>query len=401
MSRGLFLLLLLVAPSAFAEPTTWSAGLSSLAVKKALPNLPAKVMVVREGPSNEELDAAATALVQALRAAGATALDDAALGDTSQLFDAEIVQKAAALGVDAVALLRVAPMGDAPPQAQVDFLDAHGKQLGALVAEAKPDAAGSSESGSEEAATPVTPQPQVAVPPPGQIPPPPVTTPPVSPYVVPGRPVQAPLTPEVPPGPAQARAAYAEQFVGFGAYARWTYWGPQWFEGPYLGTMHQPLAMPEFFDRVGRHDLADSYRSRETTRNTLIVGGSLVVVGSLIAAIAIANSAPTFDTCGFPATTACLHSVDDSRASASTGAALVGIGGSGLGLVLAGFGWQMNPMPITGVEAHQLAGQFNLRLQQKLGLGARAEREDPDPIRITLSPSVGPGRGAMALRLEF
>ena len=402
MGRGLGLLLLFVAPAAFAEPSSWSTGLSAIAVKKALPELPAKVIVVREGTGGDALDAASTALVHAFEAAGATTLDDTALGDTSEMFDAEIVQKAAALGADAVAMIRVTPGSGAPPQAQVNIVDVHGKQIGALLAQGPTTSApGEAESGAEETAKPVVPQPRVEVPAPAVTPPPPPATalPPAAP--APNPQMIAPVTPEVPPGPEAARAAYAGQFLGYGAYARWTYWGPQWFEGPYLGTLHQPLAMPEFFERVGRADLADSYRHRETTRNTLIVGGSLVVVGSLIAAIAIANTAPTFDNCGFPATNVCLNSVNDSRTTASTGAALVGIGGTGVGLVLAGLGWQIDPMPVTGVEAHQLAAQYDFQLQQKLGLGARAEREDPSPVRVTLTPSIGPKSGALALRLEF
>lgn len=303
------------------------------------------VMVVRAGPPSDDLTAAATSLINALKAAGAAPLDDSLLGDVSALDDASLVKKAVAAGAAAVAAVHVSD-----GKAQVAFYGKDGAPRGTLTAQRAPDAA----------AEPAQPQAQPA---PAQQP-----APPLQPPRAPSRDTRA--------------AQFEQQFVGFGKYTQLTWNGPQEVFGPYQGQSHRPLSMPEFFEVVGRHDLSQSYQSREDTRDTLVIGGGVVILLSLVTAAALISSAND-------------ASSGSSRDARVTGGVVAGVAGTALGGGLVAAGYLVQPMPISDAEAMELAKQYDEQLKKRLNLGAR------EPQGLQLRPMLARGGAGLGLGLRF
>jgi hypothetical protein len=133
----------------------------------------------------------------------------------------------------------------------------------------------------------------------------------------------------------------------------------RWF--PFKGELKTRLEPAEFYQLVGRADLADSYRERRTLMLQLYWGGGGLTIGSAVVGLAA-------------------HGADGGTISRLEGAALVGFCG---GLVaLAAARWlESAPQPIGEKEARSLAEQYNLRLRRQLGLPAAARARTRD-VRI-------------------
>ena len=137
----------------------------------------------------------------------------------------------------------------------------------------------------------------------------------------------------------------------------------------YEGKYRKPLAGADFYRRVGREDLAQQYVSREERRQALMVSGSLIALGSLVATFIIAANGASAAPCDLgPSFAQCVsaHSAD-ARSSVATAAA-VGIGGGLIGgaLMLAGAG--THPHPVDAAQMRELADAYNQRLKQRVSV---------------------------------
>jgi len=93
-------------------------------------------LVLVNAGADEALAEAGTALAAALRETSSVkvVMDASALGDVSALGDAEIVEKAASLPVDQIAVLRVFPAGEGQSSAVVTLYDKSGAAVGGFSA---------------------------------------------------------------------------------------------------------------------------------------------------------------------------------------------------------------------------------------------------------------------------
>jgi hypothetical protein len=150
---------------------------------------------------------------------------------------------------------------------------------------------------------------------------------------------------------------------------------------PYQGQYKRPLIGVEFYQVVGREDLAAEYRSRSSRRNVLMGIGIGVIVGGGLYVL----SAPRPDVnSSFEEFSRQARARDDAVA---TGMA-IGLGGLGLVTI----GALTDPNPVDAVEARRLADEYNRRLKAGLGISGRAPLE-PGPEGQAERPRVSFGAG--------
>lgn len=126
---------------------------------------------------------------------------------------------------------------------------------------------------------------------------------------------------------------------------------------PYQGEMHRAIDGPEFYEIVGRPDLAESYRRNRRRARIYAFGGLGAALGGIVMfAIGHANE----------------NGIGDQVLEYGGLALVVG----GLGVSLYGFYLDVNPDPTSKQERYDLAAEYNAKLRKKYGLpvSSRAPR---------------------------
>lgn len=186
---------------------------------------------------------------------------------------------------------------------------------------------------------------------------------------------------------AAARDAYDKAYLWFddgsavnpktGSVVLWTV--------PMEGKYHRALSTEQFFERVGRPDLAQSYASKSRLRMALILGGFVAEAGgAALGVYAGIHAAETKPVCyRVDATSgACLASTGD---GVDVGlAVLAGVLFAG-GLTATIAGLATDPMPVSTVEAREMADDYNQKLKASL--------------HLSLSPL--PGGASLGLQASF
>lgn len=143
------------------------------------------------------------------------------------------------------------------------------------------------------------------------------------------------------------------------------------------GELDEELTPTEFYDLVGRADLADRYRTRRNVAiGGLVVGGASVVLATALVikgGSITANTAPceplfTVDT--IPSYNACVENAervrdDGRRPYFTSGAIAAGVGVTSL--IVGAVVWKLRH-PVSENEAKVLADDYNARLRKKHGL---------------------------------
>jgi hypothetical protein len=322
-----------------ALASAWDPSFPAPAVASYLP-AEAGTIVVGAGAASSDLADVEAALAAALRAGGKAKLvmDDAALGDVSALDDAAIVAKAKSLPAPRIAVARVFPGADgAAPTAVVTFYDRDGNAAGAfsvergaaLAANAAPAAEGPGQGASAAAVQAV-----------------------------------AQVGKAVSTAAAEAQEKYDREFVWFENWAAvsansgvvMSTWSV-----PYQGKYKKNIDGPEFYEVVGRHDLAEEYRSSDHWKTGWMIGGGVLTLGG---AALMVTSLMTMGGCDID-DTACEDSSMNQLIAGS--AAMVG---GGIGFLVSA---AINPHPVDLAEARRLADEHNQKLKKDLGLAARDE----------------------------
>jgi hypothetical protein len=134
-----------------------------------------------------------------------------------------------------------------------------------------------------------------------------------------------------------------------------------------------PLRGDEYYQYVGREDLAKEYRRRKAARTGLIVTGTLASATGLIVMLAlplsgIAGGEECYKREDPMAIDACEAS-NDARQKKKVRQGL-GIGGGllGGGLVMAIIGGRINPHTSTAAEIQEMGDDYNRQLRNKLGV---------------------------------
>ncbi len=171
---------------------------------------------------------------------------------------------------------------------------------------------------------------------------------------------------------------------------------------PYQGKYLRPLTTEEFYQAVGKPDLAESYvRNRRWKRGLAISGSILAAAGGITALTGGLKWGLDSDSDCSSALHPFARGCDTSDDETAT---WVGVGTLALGttlLIAAG----VIPCPdLTPYQAREMADEHNEALRRKLGLpedsGYRTERETPKP-RIAFLPQVNANGARMEMQLSF
>ena len=341
-----------------ALASAWDPSFPPAAVGSYLP-AEAGTIVVGAGAPSAELSDAEAALAAALRGSGKAKLvmDDAALGDVAALDDAAIVARAKALPAPRIAVLRVfAGAEGAAPSAVVPFYVKAGTAVGAFSVErgAVLAAAETPAAAPGQGASAATMQAVAEV----------------------GKTVSA--------AAAEAQEKYDREHVWFEDWAAvnaGTGMVVSTWAVPYQGKYKKAIDGPEFYEIVGRPDLAEEYRSSQAWRTGFAIGGGVLTLGGTGLMV---MSLVTMGGCDID-DTACS---DDSTNQLIAGSALLGGG-----LLSFTIGAMIDPHPVEVGEARQLADEYNARLKKDLGLSA-APQAPASGVRASLAALPG-GAGVM------
>lgn len=223
---------------------------------------------------------------------------------------------------------------------------------------------------------------------------------------------------------ADQQAQYDEQYVWFEDYKLVNLnSGAQVGEGAdvYQGKYKKKLDDGKFYDVVGRSDLAGQYRSTNTLKLSLLIGGTAVGLAAPLATLGLMSSVPdpvdpghfegtypqyTISQCfGQPNEQACIDQADadhdaavaeyqagrDANLAARSkyiddlGAASdkrmsympIMFAGLGVGAAAVLVSYFINPHPIELPERRRLADEHNQQLKKKLGVPATEEAPKP------------------------
>jgi hypothetical protein len=230
------------------------------------------------------------------------------------------------------------------------------------------------------------------------------------------RPPPVAATPPVPPAPpADPQAEWDHHFLSFEdwvAYNVHTGAIVNAWSKPVEGKYRRPLAYGEFYERVGRGDLADRYRTRRNVKIGLGVVGALAMLGGFIAiGVQFKANSDAFDGCVdnhvFGNISAGNCSLNGGNDGYIAGGVLLGAGFIG---ILAAI---ITPVqPAQPYEARELADQYNQKLRNQLGLdrpapAPPASTPEPTtapattPTTFTLAPSVDPKGAGLRLAVRF
>ncbi len=320
-------------PAASADETRWDTTFAPAAISARLPAGELDIVVVAAGGSPEAHEAA-TALLAAIRASGrvGSVLDDASLGDLGSASDSQVLARCAQLPVAYVAVVRWLAGSDA--RVLVSIYDQHG----ALVLGFTAYAGVPLEDVRTAPAAPLTPAP---------------------------RPVRP--TPTHTDSGSSADLLTFEDSTEGGA-------RPRFFRGS------EQVDGAEFYQLVGRPDLASRYSTRNTLRWVMIVGGLGVATLGLIYALDGPGPCPKDD-----------FICDGNARVENAGRALLG----GTAIVFGGAagiaGMFIEPHPVDPESQKALVSEHNRQLQLRTGETSQAR----------LAPYVTRGGGGLALRLSF
>lgn len=374
-----------------AAESAWQKSFSADAVASYLREGDKSVLVAAAGEKSSDLTDATAALVASLRAhkPAVMVMTGEALGNIAALDDEAIAKKAAHLPVGLVAVVRVFP-GD-PPAAVVSFLDKTGKAVTALsVTRGTPLALGDKAKGTAGAG---------------------VTT------------AAADAIARIHDekrgdkgaekggatgqgGDENADAAarseeYAANYVGFQDWIGVNQYGQvvSTFSTMYLGSMHKPLGLDAFYDHIGRKDLGDSARTRGRVRGSLFLGGTLLMIGGLIYLKDISAGTDCYNIASEKVAALCTADGDAKTHHALMGMAIV----SGAGVVALFAGLFVSANPLSAEETYAMAGDFNRKYREKLGLIPHTRHwwRGPDPSWFASVSAPNADIGGLSIGLRF
>ncbi len=321
-----------------ARAADWTGTFPSEAVASYFGAGEHPVLVAASGEASDALATATTALEAALRGSASFPLvmDAKSLGDLSQLDDGAIVQKAAHLPVERIAIVRVfAGSEGAEPTALVtiygkggDVITGFSAKPGTALAAHSDDAGSGVNRGVAETVSTMA------------------------------------------GTSAKSRSAASEEydknFIWFQDLIAINVQGGGIVGSstiPYQGKYKKPLDGAAFYEAIERPDLASSYRTRQAVRLSLFGVGYAAIIGAPIYTLLLADSCDGID-----------PDCDDSKRWVVGGAMFGG------GLVLAITAGLIAPHPIAATEARQLADEHNMRLKERLGLASQ-EKPKAQPIQ--------------------
>ena len=360
MLRKLFICLVVLAFAIPVYADEWKQTFVPPSVQTYLEGEDLKILVVAAGDAGGGLAEATLALEEALRTGGRVSLvmNADALGEVSKLDDQAIVAKAAGLPVSVVAIIRVFPSGSSAT-AVVTFYDKLGKVIIAFTAQrGTPLAARSTEAAAGEGVGTRA-----------------------------AKTVGTVLKEQKTAG-AGAVEEYQKSHLWFAEGAAvhpYTGRVMATWSILYRGKYKQPIEWVDFYETVGRKDLADQYKNGVAVRTGLVIGG--VVVG-------LAGTGLMF----IPLRSTGEDQFDDDMTWMYIGGGVM-LAGSRVAL----FGAYYDPQPVGASEARRLADEYNQRLMKDLGLSP-GEVAAPAPMRqpsVGVSPFIAPGGGGLMLGVEF
>lgn len=372
----LVLTALLWSSNVFAQ--TWDDTFEPGAIHSYMSPEGHKFLVVAAGEASESTQAAATSLEAALRSGPATlVMNDEALGSLVGLDDAAIVEKAGALPVERIAIVRVfAGATDDQETVVVTVHDKVGKNLWAL--SGTRGVAIAARTGGLGAISGI----------------------------------------EVHTGAAEsvrdtvrsssqdreaARNSYAERFLWSQDLVGVNQYGGVLFERPtiYKGKYKEKLTPEEFYLEVGRPDLAEELASNQTRGTIGIIVGSVGVLGLtgggtwMLMEALLSGTGGEYD--------------PDTGETITEDANYLGpgvvMGASVVAIVAAAFISPDQMQPVSQSEALRLADQHNQKLKKELGLdddySIIPDPSDTESMNFSygLSPTFGGVHGA--IRVDF
>ena len=150
---------------------------------------------------------------------------------------------------------------------------------------------------------------------------------------------------------------------------------------PVEGKYQRELSYPEFYERVGRNDLADRFRARRNLRIGLIVGGALALLGGGgVMTWQLFQNTHATDACILQGRGGC------SEGSDPTGYIAGGVV-AGVGFIAMTSAWFVHVQPAEPHQVSEMADQYNQRLRRDLGLDHHPA-PSPPPVTFTLAPTL-------------
>jgi hypothetical protein len=203
-----------------------------------------------------------------------------------------------------------------------------------------------------------------------------------------------------------AKQEYLENFVWFqdivgvnesgGVVGQWT--------TAYRGKFKEPLEGADFYEEVGRPDLADEYRTNSTLRWTGLIVGYTAAIGGTLLLFAGEDTVwcsdrYTDDIYGESAGYKKCEAYNDRIEDENERLMFTGLGISVGGLLVAGIATFYNPHPVDAPEARRLANTHNKNLRKDLGL---SDSPEAAKMKWSLDVDAMPGEGGgLRLRVDF
>lgn len=152
------------------------------------------------------------------------------------------------------------------------------------------------------------------------------------------------------------------------------------------------LSAREFYDRVGRTDLAAQAEDRTRQRIWLMAGGGAIAAASVAAGIALMSTTKNLNSPSCAMNVTVYNACVDSNKNTTTAGVFILVAGLGLGTGLITWGAFTPEMVTTSGETLRLVADHNLALGRKHGAAG---------ARLQLIPSIAPGYAGLQARLTF
>ena len=155
----------------------------------------------------------------------------------------------------------------------------------------------------------------------------------------------------------------------------------------------KPISAFDFYNRVGRPDLAAEADERTRQRIWLMSGGGLTIVAGVVSGLLVMASGPDTSSpdCLARGPDVYKSCVEQSSRATTAGALLIGAGVA-LGGALIVWGITTPEMVTTREETVRLASDYNRGLGQRHGATG---------VRLELLPAIAPGFAGLSARLRF
>jgi hypothetical protein len=203
----------------------------------------------------------------------------------------------------------------------------------------------------------------------------------------------------LPPGPpADPQAEFDHHYLAFEdwvAYNIRTGVVVNTWSKPVEGKYRKPLSYGDFYDRVGRSDLADRYRTRRNLKIGFAVGGGVGIIAGLGALIGqFRSNSQSFDSCVLG------HVGGDCNLESGNGGYVAGgiLIGAGTIAIISAFAVPLQPAQ--PYEAREMADQYNTKLRNQLQLDAAPSAPASGP-NVSLAPSVSSTGAGLRLTARF